>query len=117
MRRNLNTPLWFQVRVANVDGRLGVVTVVGAGITYLQATGYQPGISVCTDVLCSSFSDRPKSFKSGEEVARRTVLFFVEVTPKKTAALSQSFKIEDKSGSQMLRFKLPEGGEGNVPLL
>jgi hypothetical protein len=72
---------------------------------------------VCPDILDGSFSDRPQHFKTGELVAHRIVLFFVEVTPKKTSALSQSFSIAEKSGTPVLRFKLPEGGEAKVPLL
>jgi hypothetical protein len=45
------------------------------------------------------------------------VLFFVEVTPRTTSALSRSFIITGKSGSQILRLKLPEGGHAEVPLL
>ena len=56
-------------------------------------------------------------FKVGDLVARRIVMFFVEVTPKKTAILSRSFSIAEKVGSQVLHLKLPEGGEATVPLL
>ena len=97
---------------ANVDGRLGVVSVVGSGLTYAQAAGYNAQ-AVCADVLYGSYSDRPRSFKAGDEVARRIVLFFVEVTPEETSALSQSVRIE----GDVLRFTLPEGGEAEVSLL
>jgi len=102
---------------ANVDGRLGVVMALGSGLSYQQAAGYDPHTAVCPDLLYGSFSNRPQSFKAGEQAARRVVLFFVGVTPKKTAALSRSFRIEDKAGAQVLRFTLPEGGEAEVPLL
>jgi hypothetical protein len=72
---------------------------------------------VCPDILYGSFSDRPQHFKAGEQVAHRVVLFFVEVTPKATANLSRSFSIAEGSGTQVLRFKLPEGGHAEVPLL
>ena len=75
------------------------------------------GQILCSDVLYGSFSDHPRHFKAGEQVAQRTVLFFVEVTPRTTSALSKSFIITGKSGSQILRLKLPEGGHTEVPLL
>ena len=75
---------------ANVDGRLGVVMAAGSGLSYQQAAGYDPHTAVCADVLYGSFSDHPRHFKAGEQVAQRIVLFFVEVTPKTTAALSRS---------------------------
>ena len=102
---------------ANVDGRLGLVMIAGRGIVYNQATGYQPGISVCSDILYGSFSDQPKHFKAGEEVAHRVALCFAEVTPKETAALARSFKIEKTGNGQTLRFKMPDGKEAIVPLL
>jgi hypothetical protein len=102
---------------ANVDGGLGVVMVAGSGPSYHQAAGYDPHTAVCPDILDGSFSDRPQHFKTGEPFAHRIVLFFVEVTPKKTSTLSQSFSIAEKSGTPVLRFKLPEGGEAKVPLL
>jgi hypothetical protein len=102
---------------ANVDGRLGVVMVAGSGLSYHQATGYDPHTAVCPDILYGSFSDHPQHFKAGEEVAHRIVLFFVEVTPKTTSTLSRSFSIAEGSGTQVLRFKLLEGGQAEVPLL
>jgi hypothetical protein len=101
---------------ANVDGRSGVVSLAGSGLTYVQAAGYNPQ-GVCADVLYGSYSDRPRSFKAGDEVARRVLLFFVEVTPDETSALAESARIEDTPDGQVLRFKLPDGGEGEVPLL
>ncbi len=50
-------------------------------------------------------------------MARRIVLFFVEIGPEETSALSQSVSIVDKPDGQVLRFRLPEGGETEVPLL
>jgi hypothetical protein len=102
---------------ANVDGRLGVVTVAGSGLSYHQAAGYDPHTAVCPDVLYGSFSDRPQRFKAGDQAAQRIVLFFVEVTPKTTSTLSRSFSIAEKSGTRVLRLKLPEGGRAEVPLL
>ena len=82
---------------ANVDGRLGVVMAAGSGLSYHQATGYDPHTAVCPDVLYGSFSDRPQHFKAGDQVAQRIVLFFVEVTPRTTSTLSRSFSIAEKS--------------------
>jgi hypothetical protein len=102
---------------ANVDGRLGVVMDVGSGLSYHQAAGYDPHTAVCPDILYGSFSDRPQHFKTGDQIAHRIVLFFVEVTPKATSTLSRSFTITERSGAQVLRLKLPEGGHAEVPLL
>jgi hypothetical protein len=102
---------------ANVDGRLGVVVAAGSGMSYAQSTGYHPGMAVSTDVLYGSCVDKARHFKAGEQVARRIAVFSTEVTPKQTAALSRTCKIEDGPGGQVLRFKLPEGGVAKVPLL
>jgi hypothetical protein len=100
----------------NVDGRLGVVTVAGAGLSYAQASGYSPGICVCSDILYGSYSDYSKEFKAGEEVAHRLAVFSVEVTPKETSVLARSCKMEEKSGAKVLCFKQPGGGNVEVPL-
>lgn len=101
----------------NVDGRLGVIMVTGSGMTYAQASGYSPGISVCTDVLYGSYSNHPKKYKAGEEVARRAVVFFVEVTPKETSKLAQSCRIEERSGMKVLRFRQPGGKDAEIRIL
>ena len=101
----------------NVDGRLGVVMVAGSGMTYVQASGYAPGISVCADSLYGSYSDHPRQFKAGEEVAHRIAVLFVETAPKETADLARSCKIEARPGDQVLRFKQPGGKAAEVPLL
>jgi hypothetical protein len=102
---------------ANVDSRLGVVMAAGSGLSYHQATGYDPHTAVCSDVLYGSFSDRPQHFNAGEQVAQRIVLFFVEVTPRATSALSRAFTTIEEAGTRTLRLKLPEGGRAEVPLL
>ena len=101
----------------NVDGRLGVVVAAGSGLRYHQATGYDPHTGVCADILYASYSDRPRQFKAGETVARRVVLFCVEVTPKKTASLARSVTVEEKAEGRVLRVKVPEGGVVQMPLL
>jgi len=101
---------------ANVDGRLGIVTAAGSGMAYIQATGYNPQ-GLYADVLCASFSDKPRAFKASDEVAHRIAVYFLEVTPEETAKLSQSVKIADTPGGKVLHFTLPEGGEAEVPLL
>ena len=97
---------------ANVDGRLGMVTVMGSGMTYAQATEYNQQ-AVYADILYGSFSDRRKTFKAGDEVAHRILVFFTEITPEETSALAKSMKIEGR----VLRLTLPEGGEAEVDLL
>jgi hypothetical protein len=110
-------PLALPGSWANVDGRLGMVMAAGSGLSYHQATGYDPHTAVCPDILYGSFSDRPQHFKAGDPVAHRIVLFFVEVTPKTTSTLSRSFSITEGPGARVLHFKLPEGGMAEVPLL
>jgi hypothetical protein len=45
------------------------------------------------------------------------VLFFVEVTPKATSTLSESYAIARGTDNQFLTFTLPETGWATVPLL
>jgi hypothetical protein len=113
-RRN---PLAIPGRWANVDGRLGVVIVAGSGLVYASAAGYDAQMGVCSDILYGSFSNEPKHFKAGEEVARRIVIFFTEVSPRKTAALSSRFCIMMEPGLGIVQFELPEGCQTDVPLL
>ena len=102
---------------ANVDGRLGVVMARGSGMTYQQASGYDPHTAVCADVLYGSFLQRPQQCKAGDQVARRIVVFFTEVSPERTAALAVSVNVEEGPNDRVLRLKLPEGGQAAVPLL
>jgi len=114
---NPRPPVVLSGSWGNVDDRLGVVMVAGAGMAYAQASGYSPGISVCSDVLYGSCSDHIRKFKAGEEVARRVAVLFVEVTPKETSALARSCRIEVKPGGQVLHFKQAGGKDAEVPLL
>jgi len=102
---------------ANVDGRLGVVMAAGSGLEYQQASGYHPQTAVGADVLYGSFQDDPRQLKAGEQLPRRVVVFFTEVSPRKTAALAESVKIEEGPSGRVLHLKLPEGGRAEVPLL
>ena len=115
-RKTPARPLAISGSWANVDGRLGIVVAAGRGISYEHATNYAPGISVCTDVLYGSSSVGARHFKAGDKVARRIVVALVEVTPKETAALARSVKIESQVGGQFLRFKLLEGDHVKIPL-
>ncbi len=102
---------------ANVDGRIGVVRAAGAGLTYAQASRYSPGISVYSDILYGSYSDRPRQFKAGDEVARRVVIFLAEATPEETRALAQSCRIDAKPNAQTLHFKPPGRTDVELHLL
>ncbi|HET6453292.1 MAG TPA: hypothetical protein VFI02_02710 [Armatimonadota bacterium] len=95
----------------NVDSRLGAVSVLGSGMTYVQASEYNPQ-AVYADVLYGSYSDQPKVFKAGDEVAHRIIVFFTEVTPEETSRLAKSIRIE----GNVLCLTLPEGGQAQVPL-
>jgi hypothetical protein len=101
---------------ANVDGRLGVVMMEGAGMTYDQASKYS-SLAVHTDTLYGSYSDHPRQFKAGDEAAHRVGIFFVEITPAETSKLAKSCRIETTPGGQVLRFKQPDGKIVEVPLL
>ena len=101
---------------ANVDGRLGAVMLSGAGTVYAQASGYSRGISVYTDILYGSYSDQPRQFKTGDEVAHRVEIFFTEVTPEETSKLAKSCRIEKTPGGRELHFNRPDGKPGQVPL-
>jgi hypothetical protein len=101
---------------ANTDARLGVVSVAGSGLSYVQGSGYLPGISVCADILYGSYSDRPRQFKQGQVIARRIAIFFVEVTPQETSRLAKSSSLEEKHGAQILHFKQPNGEDGQITI-
>ena len=101
---------------ANIDGRLGVVSIAGSGPSYLQGSGYLPGISVCVDILYCSYSDRPMQFKQGQIIARRLAILFVEVTPHETSHLAKLASLEEKQGSQILYFKQPDGADSHISL-
>ncbi len=116
-RQKPRQPIDFPGSWVNVDDRLGVVMVTGAGMAYAQAPGYSRGISVCSDLLYGSYSDHSKQFKAGEEVARRVAVFFVEAASKETSTLARSCKIETKPDGQVLRFKEAGGRNVEVPLL
>jgi hypothetical protein len=83
--------------------------MAGAGMADAQGSGYSPGISVCADFHYGSYSDQPKDFKTGQEVARRVAVVFVEVAPNEMSALARSCRIEVKPGGQVLHFKQPGG--------
>jgi hypothetical protein len=101
---------------ANVDGRIGVVVLAGAGMAYDQASRYSPGICVYTDILYGSYSNQARHFKAGDEVAHRIAVFFVGVTPKETRKLELLCKIEERSDSKILHFRQPDGNMAEVPL-
>lgn len=97
---------------ANVDGRLGMVVLAGSGIAYSQASGYNAQ-AVYADVLYGSYSEGTRQVHEGEEVARRIVVLFTEVTPEETSALAQSVRVD----GSVLRLRLPEGGESEIALM
>lgn len=101
---------------ANVDSRLGVISVSGSGMAYIQANKYNAQ-GVFADVLYGSFSSQPRQFKSGEMIAHRIMIFFTEITPEQTEVLSRSVKMETAAGIPVLSFILPEGMKTQVPLL
>ena len=102
---------------ANVDGRIGLVIAAGAGLTYMQASQYSPGISVYSDILCGSYSDRPRQFKAGDEVAHRVAIFVVEATSEQTSALAATCRIDTRPDGRILRFHDPNGKDVEVQLV
>jgi hypothetical protein len=115
--RKPRPPLIVSGSWMNVDGRLGVVMARGAGLAYQQAGGYKPGISICEDILYGSLSNHRKHFQAGEEVAHRVAVACVEVTPRETAALAKTVRIEQGPRGSTLHLKLAGGGETEIPLL
>jgi hypothetical protein len=101
---------------ANVDGRLGVIIIEGSGISYTQAKSYSGGISVYTDILNASYSDQPRSFKTGDSVAHRVALLLTEISPDQTAAISHSLRTEKSGPDKLLYFNLPEDGQTRLLL-
>lgn len=102
---------------ANVDGRLAIVMPAGSGLAYRQASGYSPGICVCSDILYGSFSQKERQFKAGDLIAHRIAVLYVEVTPQETASLAHSCSIESTAAGKVLHLKQPGGKAGDVPLL
>jgi hypothetical protein len=103
-------------RWVNVDGRVGVVMVEGAGMAYVPGKGYDAHMGVNTDVLYGSYAQGSRGFKVGEEVARRVGVIFVEMTAEETERLAKGVRIEEESGKRVVRVELPEGGEASVEL-
>jgi hypothetical protein len=95
---------------ANVDGRLGIVQVIGSGLAYRDVPKYNRD-GGREDFLYGSYSDTQRQFKVGEEVARRVVVFFVETSPAETARLSEAARIEKTPSGSVLHLALPEGRE------
>ena len=111
------TPVQISGSWVNVDGRLGVAVVGSPSIAYVQAKGYTRGISICSDILYGSFSDRPRRFHPGDEVAHRLAIFVVEVTPDQTKAMANSCTIETKGAEQVLYFNTPGATRTEIKLL
>ncbi|MCL6519262.1 MAG: hypothetical protein K6T99_05480 [Armatimonadetes bacterium] len=114
--RNPQKPVAFHGKWVNVDGRLGVVSVAGSGIAYVQATAYNSQ-AVYADTLYGSFSNRRRQFKAGDQIAYRLIVFFVETTPEETSLISESVMIKEKPEGRALSIKLYEGKELQVPLM
>jgi hypothetical protein len=102
----------------NVDDRMSVIMLGdgAAGLAYQQASGYSKGISVCSDILYGSFSDKARSFRAGDEVAHRIALVFLEVTARETAAMAGACHIEATPAGRVLHFTQPDGPDAQVPL-
>lgn len=100
---------------ANVDGRLGAVLVSGSGLVYQDAANYNRD-GALQDTLYGSFSDTPHDYKTGEQVARRIVVFFTETSPSDTARLAKQIRIEKTPKGSVLRLMLPEDGECRIAL-
>ncbi len=106
-------PVAIEGNWVNIDSRLGMVAIEGAGLSYRPATAITRGISVKTDLLYGSFHEGRQSFKRGQEVCRRIAVCYVNVTPKETSTLARSCKVD---GSR-LHVALGGGGTADIPLL
>lgn len=101
----------------NIDSRVGIAVIAGSGISYVQAQGYSRGISICSDILYGSTSDKPQHFAGGNEVVHRLAVFAVGVTPDETEALFRSCKLEMNATGALLRFDQLGGTRASVKLL
>lgn len=98
----------------NVDGRLGMVSLAGSGMAYVQANRYSGGMSVYTDVLYGSYGARRKHYKAGEQIVRRVVVLYVEVSTAETAKLAK--KCEIRNGN-VLHVAEPGGKAADIALM
>jgi hypothetical protein len=110
-------PIVISGQWANVDGRIGIIMPAGAGLTYLQASRYTPGISVYSDTLCGSYSDRARQFKAGDEVAHRIAILVVEATSEQTSAVAASCRIDAGHDGRILHFHDANAKDVEVHLL
>lgn len=101
---------------ANVDGRLGILQVVGSGLAYRDVPKYNRD-GAREDCLYASYSDKRREFRAGEEIARRVVVFFVETSPAQTARLSEAARIERTPSGSMLHLGFPDGTQCQTRLL
>lgn len=101
---------------ANVDGRLGMIVIAGSGASYVQGSGYLPGIGVCADTLYGSYHTQSRKFKAGDEVARRAAIFVVETSAKETAAIANSCVVQPAAGGEKLNFRTPDGQKVELTL-
>jgi hypothetical protein len=99
----------------NVDSRLAVIKIAGAGLSYKKANGYNAQ-AVCADILYGSFLNQRRKFKAGDEIAHRIILCAVDISPEQTEALIKSSKVQHTAAGKELRFDLLEGGEAKVKL-
>lgn len=95
-------------RWANVDGRIGVISVLGSGLTYRDVPKYNRN-GAREDFLYGSFSTEPREHKAGDAVARRAVVFLTETSPGETAAIAEKVRLEQSASGLRLRLNLPEG--------
>lgn len=90
---------------ANVDGRLGVISLAGSGLVYRDVPKYNRN-GAREDFLYGSFSDEPREYRAGDVVARRALVFLTETSPGETAALAQSLRIEERDGRLRIHLEL-----------
>ncbi len=114
--KNPQKPVEFSSQWVNIDGRLGVVSVAGSGIAYVQASCYNEQ-AVYADVLYGSFSNRKRQFKAGDEIVHRVIVFVVETSPKETSVISDNIMIEEAAKGRILHLKLPAGEEYQFSLM
>lgn len=99
-------------RWANVDGRLGVVSALGSGLTYLDVAKYNRD-GAREDFLYASYSSEARGHGADDVVARRAVVAYLETSPQRTAELASAVRIEN----EVLVVPLPEGGEYRMALV
>ncbi|HEY3413522.1 MAG TPA: hypothetical protein VGM51_10785 [Armatimonadota bacterium] len=99
---------------ANVDGRLGLVSLRGSIVYRAAGKPNRPGAR--EDILFGSYDGERRAFKTGDIVSERAGLILLDGTVRETAALAKSARVTQSGGSITLTFKGPDGKHHTLSL-